>query len=39
MQFGEIDFGKLPFMEHKIYKYWLTCVKLDLFDGEMVFVQ
>ena len=21
MWFGEIDFGKLPFLEHKIYKY------------------
>ena len=36
---GEIDLGKLPFLEHKIYKYWLTCVKLGLFDGAMVLVQ
>ena len=21
MRLGEIDFGKLPFLEHKIYKY------------------
>ena len=39
MWFGEIDFGKLPFLEHKICKYWLTCVKLGLFDGAMVLVQ
>ena len=39
LSFGEIDLGKLPFLEHKIYKYWLTCVKLGLFDGAMVLVQ
>ena len=39
MWFGEIDFGKLPFLEHKIYKYWFKCVKLGLFDGAMVLVQ
>ena len=39
MWFGEIDFGKLPFLEHKIQKYQLRCVKLGLFDGAMVLVQ
>ena len=28
MWFGEIGFGKLPFLEHKIYKYWLaSCMR------------
>ena len=40
MCFGETDFGKLPFLEYKIYKYWLTySMKHGLFDGAMVLVQ
>ena len=39
MWFGETGFGKLPFLEHKVYKYWLRCMKLGLFDEAMVLVQ